>query len=78
MERIKIKKHGHYKRVSKPAYDRHYKRLGYEVVEGKQEDKVDFEDLEMKAGGHYYYDGEYIAHGEQSAREKLAELNGGD
>ena len=36
--------------------------------------ELSFDDLEMKSGGHYYTpDGEYFAHGEASAREKLGD-----
>lgn len=40
------------------------------------EQELSFDDLQMKAGGHYYTpDGEYFAHGENKAREKLGELD---
>jgi len=40
------------------------------------EQELSFDDLETKAGGYYYTpDGEYFAHGEDKAREKLGELD---
>ena len=40
--------------------------------------KLSFDDLKMKPGGHYYTpDDKYLGHGEDKAREKLKEMNGG-
>ena len=87
-----ITKDGIYKQVSKPAWPK-FEKLGYKKVQADKPNKnpkveeveednsqtqeITFDDVEMKAGGHYYYDNEYLGHGEQSAREKLAEMNGG-
>ena len=51
----------------------------FKMVEDKPtshaKQELTFDDLEMKSGGYYYTpDGEYFAHGEDKAREKLGEL----
>ena len=52
----------------------------FKVVEDEPTSEVKqeltFDDLEMKSGGHYYTpDGDYFAHGEASARDKLGEID---
>ena len=50
----------------------------FKIVEDEPivKQELTFDDLEMKSGGYYYTpDGEYFAHGEDKAREKLGELD---
>ena len=52
--------------------DGRFKIIEDETSQINQE--LTFDDLEMKSGGHYYTpDGDYFAHGEASAREKLGD-----
>lgn len=46
-----------------------------EPEEGEKELTID--DLEVRKGGHYYLDGDHVAHGEQQAKEFIDEYNGG-
>ena len=44
----------------------------------KMKNKLTLEDLEVKTGGHYYLNGEHVAHGKENAKEFIAQYNGGE
>ncbi len=54
-----------------------YMRKNYDYEEAAGE-KLEFDDVvEMKSGGHYYYDGDYLGHGEEAARKEFEKKVGG-
>lgn len=53
-----------------------YMKKNYDYKE-VEEEKQEFDDVvEMKSGGHYYYNGDYLGHGEEAAREEFEKIVG--